>query len=574
MRMARAVAAASLAPFVLADGFRNVVYFPEWSVETNFTLASLDWSVISHINYAYAVPRADGSLHFEDETAAFKMPYDGVDGDLRGSFGLANKLKREHRHVKVGISIGSSNVFSEIAASSDARDAFVKNAVALMLDLGLDFVNIDWQFPATPDEIDHCIQLLNDLRAKLNELAFKAELTIASVGYHDDSWAGKLASICSVVDAVNVMAYDYAGAWSAVSGFQSNLYADERTTSSVADIVQFYLDHDCPSKKLVVGIPAYSRKFQDTEGLYKPFDKERTERDGFSPYKDLPIDLEQFDATTKSAYSYDAGTKTLQTYDNPQSVAEKVEFVQSHNLAGTMFWHAQQDAQADDRSLIHAAFQAMGKAIDLSLNNLNYPTSTYDNVRRGSYGDAYGCRDYTVVKGDDVNKIVQAQCYQRGGYCHPDGFPLVVSKESGEKCPYWIEIDQVVQVCCAPPPPSSKSAMSSSSTLKSLRSPSKRQEDNKDALDLNRWTLHADTKLVQRQDSADCLLAPAPDVPVKIATCNAANKLQTWAYDASTLQLRHSYWSGYCLDQRGRLSTCGQADKLQRFTLDVVANES
>ncbi|KAG9404352.1 Endochitinase 1 [Aphanomyces cochlioides] len=423
MRMARAVAAASLAQFILADGYRNVVYFPEWSVETNFTLESLDWSVISHINYAYAVPQADGSLHFEDETAAFKTSYDGVDGDLRGSFGLANKLKRQHRHVKVGISIGSSNVFSEIAASSDARDAFVKNAVALMLDLGLDFVDIDWQFPATPDEIDNYIQLLNDLRAKLNELAFKAELTIASVGYHDDSWAAKLELICSAVDAVNVMAYDYAGAWSAVSGFQSNLYSDERSTSSVADIVQFYLDNNCPSKKLVVGIPVYSRKFQDTDGLYKPFDKESTERDGFSPYKDLPIGLEQFDATTKSASSYDAGSKTLQT----------------HNLAGTMFWHAQQDAQADDRSLIHSAFQAMGKAIDSSLNNVNYPTSMYDNVRQGSYGDAYGCRDYTVVKGDDVNKIVQAQCYQRGGYCHPDGFPVVVSNVSGDKCPYWIE---------------------------------------------------------------------------------------------------------------------------------------
>ncbi|KAG9404353.1 hypothetical protein AC1031_004563 [Aphanomyces cochlioides] len=174
---------------------------------------------------------------------------------------------------------------------------------------------------------------------------------------------------------------------------------------------------------------------------------------------------EKFDATTKSAYIYNSATRTLHTYDNPQSVAEKVKYVQSHHLAGTMFWDVAQDATGD-RSLVRTAFHALGGqgALLVSNNNLNYPTSQYDNIRQGSATPPQssttkpatptttkgnGCTSYTVKDNDDVYTIIVALCKNEDG-CQANGYPTITSA-SGEKCPYWINTGDALQVCCTQP---------------------------------------------------------------------------------------------------------------------------
>ncbi|CAK4179333.1 unnamed protein product [Aphanomyces euteiches] len=461
-------ATASLAS--LDAAYRNVVYYPEWAAEGGYTMATIDWSLITHINYAFAIPQADGSLQFNDEPSSLKTPY---------AAGLANVLKRQFRNVKIGLSIGGGAGSAQFAqaASPAVRDTFVNNAVKMMLDLGLDFIDIDWEFPSTAADMANFVQLLNSLRTKLNQQTFKAELTIASIGYRDALWASNLGSICNTVDAVNIMAYDFTGPWVDVAGYQSNLYTDGKASNSVDTLVQFYLDH-CSAQMLVMGLPIYSRKFQDTDGLYKSFNKAKAESDGETQYKELPLAQEKFDATTKSAYIYNSATRTLHTYDNPQSVAEKVKYVQSHNLAGTMFWDVAQDATGD-RSLVRTAFNALGGqgALLVSTNNLNYPTSQYDNVRQGSAtppqssttkpaspttakvttkpttkptpSKGNGCTSYTVKDNDDVYTITVALCKNEDG-CQANGYPTITSA-SGEKCPYWINTGDLLQVCCTKP---------------------------------------------------------------------------------------------------------------------------
>jgi chitinase len=57
-------------------------------------------------------------------------------------------------------------------------------------------------------------------------------------------------------------------------------------------------------------------------------------------YKALPISgaVVTEDSTTVSSYSYDSSKKELISYDTPNIVKTKAQYVVSQGMAGSMFW--------------------------------------------------------------------------------------------------------------------------------------------------------------------------------------------------------------------------------------------
>jgi chitinase len=189
--------------------YRNVVYFHEWSPLTNkFNVMDIDGSRITHINYAFAYPNNNGTLTFEYPETAFKHVYGQDLGPtaVQGNFGQLNEFKRRYRHVRVLLSLGGwgyNDVFVKIAANSTLRSIFVNNTITLITNLGLDGIDIDWEFPVS-STVDDFISLLQDYRTAFNQLPFTAELTIAA-GSSNNWGSTALKKVCDVVDAVNVM---------------------------------------------------------------------------------------------------------------------------------------------------------------------------------------------------------------------------------------------------------------------------------------------------------------------------------------------------------------------------------
>ncbi|RHY62676.1 hypothetical protein DYB30_009585 [Aphanomyces astaci] len=423
----KVVAAALLsvaASVASAAKLKSVVYYMEWAIyQRNFGIFDLDWSRITHVNYAFGRPRDDGTVDLYDTWAATDKRFiDHGDSwndlgkkNVYGSFGQANKLKKQFRGTKFGLSIGGwtlSDKFSGIANSDVGRRNFARSAVGMMLDLGLDFIDLDWEYPVEggnpqpavphrPDDIAHYVALLQAIRDEFKALAFPAELSIASPVGPDNYRHWDFKAMCALVDHVNVMAYDLSGSWSEYTDHQANLYEDPTHPPglkySVDKAVQDYIKGGCPSNKIVLGMPLYGRSFENTDGLYGQFKAPSNQGSwvagngdgaGVWDFKALPLPgaVEYYDNKLVAAYSYNPDTRTFVSYESPSSLEAKLAYIHQHKLGGAMFWAGDADAPAGSaRSLITQTFTTFGKDnMDFHENNLEYPTSQYDNIRNSS----------------------------------------------------------------------------------------------------------------------------------------------------------------------------------------------
>ncbi|KAF0718872.1 Aste57867_1419 [Aphanomyces stellatus] len=419
-----AVAALVLAMVPVADAakLKNVVYYMEWAIYgRNFNIWNLDWSRITHINYAFGKPEADGTVGLYDGWAAVQKrwpergdSWNDQGNNVYGNFGQGNKLKKQFRGTKFGLSIGGwtlSDKFSSIAASETTRRNFAKSSVQLMLDLGLDFIDIDWEYPVEggndqppvphrPDDIQNYVLLLQAIRDEYKKLPFKAELSVASPAGPDNYRHWDFAAVCGQLDFINIMTYDLAGSWSKYTDHQANLYEDPNHPPglkySAHNAIQDYIKGGCPSDKIVMGIPAYGRSFENSNGLYSNFTKPTKgswvagsgDGAGVWDYKALPLAgaTEFYDEKLGAAYSYDPASKIFTSYESPKSLATKLDYIKKYNLGGAMFWSGDADAAGGSaRSLITQVYNTLGKDnMAFENNNLNYPTSKYDNIRNGS----------------------------------------------------------------------------------------------------------------------------------------------------------------------------------------------
>lgn len=102
---------------------------------------------------------ADQDIHY---------PGDPWDSDptpqLYGNFGQLYKLKQQHRHLKVILSIGGwtySPSFHPVVVDAAKRAKFVESAIALLEDYALDGLDVDYEYPQVRDNADGNTEFLN-----------------------------------------------------------------------------------------------------------------------------------------------------------------------------------------------------------------------------------------------------------------------------------------------------------------------------------------------------------------------------------------------------------------------------
>ena len=151
------------------------------------------------------------------------------------------------------------------------------------------------------------------------------------------------------------MAYDYAGSWDTNAGHQANVQPSSSnptsTPFSTAKAIDDYVAAGVPAAKIVLGMPLYGRSFENTDGPGTPFSGigQGTWEQGVYDYKKLPLDGCQVktDDSITARWCYDPTKRVMVTYDTPDIIAKKSQFILGKGLGGGMWWESSSDKPGD-----------------------------------------------------------------------------------------------------------------------------------------------------------------------------------------------------------------------------------
>ncbi|KAF8754684.1 glycosyl hydrolase 18 family [Rhizoctonia solani] len=254
------------------------------------------------------------------------------------------------------------------------------SSIALMEDNGLDGIDIDYEYPETRTSL-WFVSLLSEMRTALDAHAKKKgesnpyQLS-AAVPAGAANYQNLLASdMNKYLTMWNLMAYDYAGAWSSVSDDQANLYGGSGSGSSTDTAISWYTSNG--ESTLWALVPKHCWYHQSYSGVGTG-----SAESGIYDYKALPPDGSEVveNTTMVSSYSYNPSTKELVSYDTPTIAKMKAQYIAKKGLAGGMFWELSGDKTGSD-SLVRITAQNMG-SLDNTPNHIYYPYSQFDNIKK------------------------------------------------------------------------------------------------------------------------------------------------------------------------------------------------
>ena len=301
---------------------------------TSWSKVMPDPAYMTHINYAFG--------HVNNS-------FNGVRIDNEERLKRICLLKEQNPALKVMLSIGGwgSGKFSEMAADETFRKAFAADCQRVVLEFGLDGIDIDWEYPtssaakisASPDDTENYTLLMKDIREAIGNNKLLTLASVANAKYVD------FRAIEPVVDFVNIMSYDMAS----VPRHHSPLFRSEntgRTTSAEAVIA--HLEAGVPKEKLVMGMPFYGRASKEISN--------------FIDYNKIEL-LEgyekKWDDVAKVPYLVNAEGVFVCGYDDPRSIGIKCQYILDQGLLGAMYWDYAGDNKSGD--LQKAVFEGLIK---------------------------------------------------------------------------------------------------------------------------------------------------------------------------------------------------------------------
>ena len=286
-------------------------------------------------------------------------------------------LQNLYPDLRINLSIGGwgADGFSKAASKEKNRTNFVQSALRLVREINLNGVDIDWEFPVGPDggqkiksspnDRENYVLLLSDLRKAFDkEEAFCKKHFTVTAAIPSCRWfieKNDVKSVIQICDYINLMSYDYYGAWSSTTGFNASLYSNPKdpVAWSTDECIQLYIKNGIPLEKIVLGLPAYGFAWENVldnniHGLFQNggsflgnFDITQLEKLYGNGFEDF------FDESSMQSYRYNPQKKIFVNYPSRNFIKAAAAYAKSHNLAGMMYWEYGHDMDASLLQIIN-----------------------------------------------------------------------------------------------------------------------------------------------------------------------------------------------------------------------------
>jgi GH18 family chitinase len=215
--------------------FKVVGYLPSWAGN----VSDVQFSKLTHINYAFALPTSTGGLQ-------------GLGG---GASKLQSLVSAGHTAgKKVLIAVGGWNngddaAFRALAANATYRTNFVNACMSMVNQYNLDGVDIDWEYP-TGTESPNFTLLMQQLS---NALHAQGKLLTAAVVANGSTGDGIQTAVFGYIDFLNIMAYDGGG-------------SNHSTYNYAVQSLSYWKGRGLPTSKAILGVPFYGRSATEYVG--------------------------------------------------------------------------------------------------------------------------------------------------------------------------------------------------------------------------------------------------------------------------------------------------------------------
>lgn len=300
--------------------FKCIVYIFN---ESDTGLSKLRFDIVTHVNYAFAIPTRDGHV----------LPLENPD--------LARAvIKKAHENgAKALISLGGWSyedvpleaTFREGTSTPEKTASLADGIVAMAEQFGFDGVDVDWEYPRVNDgskeQYEAFIGLLHD-KLKRRDMLLTAAV-LAGVDSHNQPITSATEAqdrpSFDKLDWVNLMTYDCDGPRHSTYEFAEN------------SVKYWVKARGFEPAKLNLGVPFYGRP---CPGDYQQL----LEADPDAPEKDMVV------LNGKQIW-----------YNGRETLGKKVALAEKYGLGGVMVWEISQDCDDPDKSLLTALGQAIAR---------------------------------------------------------------------------------------------------------------------------------------------------------------------------------------------------------------------
>jgi chitinase len=280
--------------------------------------------------------------------------------------------KAHQAGAKMIVSLGGwgwDSQFASIVAKPKAEDRYVKSVMATVDASDYDGIDLDWEYPDTQQEVIGFERMARRFRKELDALGARKGrpmvLTMAASSNPGTlKWLRK-EFLLETMDWINVMTYDFTGAWTDYAGHHSPLHASSKQPGDnprSTELTMKYLleERGLPPDRLAVGIPLYGRGFAVAEPYASTKNAKKTAvpRGNYSNLHRLEHEqgwTRKWDDETKNPWLVSPDHSIVIGYDDAESVALKTGWAMKSGFRGVFFWQITADRLPDGSNPLQEA---------------------------------------------------------------------------------------------------------------------------------------------------------------------------------------------------------------------------